>query len=328
MNALEELYNEIRAYKRSRIIATAIHLGILSALKSQEKAVSLDLLSSELSLARDWLSAVLTILSQYGLVTSNYGLYSLTESGMTAESDRTLKAFAGYHFHCFESWMHLPEAMKSGKSINFHRQKIKDKDFCKSYLMSMKAISEPYLDFLEHECGSYLKGQILDIGAGPSCFCRRLARQDKNINIIALDYDEIVLSAREIFGETENFRWTAGDFLKWETSSEFDAAYCGHLLEYSSKQKLPVWLRKIRSFIKNGGYLVIVIFLRDDDNGAPEGIDLFEISTGLNGTNLGYIMTRKEIMTSLQMSGFKDITIKTLPEGPSYSEYLVMCQAD
>jgi cyclopropane fatty-acyl-phospholipid synthase-like methyltransferase len=326
MSGIDHLYDEIRAYKRSRIMATAIHLGILSALK-RHGPVSLAKLSADLSLVPDWLTAILRILCRQGFVTVKGQSYSLTEVGHEAESDSTLRAFSGYHFHCFDSWMCLPQAMFSKKGNNFHRQRIRDKDFCRAYLMSMAAIAESHAEFVEQECGSLLKGAILDIGAGPSYLCRRLAHSDASVTITALDFEEIVLSAKELYGEPENLQWIAGDFFHWEASGQFDAAHLGHVLEYCPKDELAIWLRRIRSFIKDEGYLILVVFLRDENSEAAEDLDLFEISTGLNGANLGHISTTTQITDELQHAGFRNIEVKMIPEGPSYSEYLVTCQA-
>ena len=328
MSSIEKMYDEIRAYKQSRTITTAIHLGILTTLRRLGPTASLYDLSAELSFAQNWLAAVLRVLMQYGLVNEEEHSYSLTKVGFQAENDQALKVFAGYHFHCFNSWAHLPKAIRSGKGNSFHRQRIKDKDFCRSYLMSMAEIAKSHIACLEQECGDYFLGEILDIGAGPSSFCRYLVQKDRDIKVTALDLPEIVLSAKELFREFTNFEWMPGDFLSWTTSKKFDVVYCGHFLEYCPKEDHRLWLQKIRSLIRGGRYLILVLFLREGNAAETEDLDLFEISTGLNGDNLGYIMNKSEITTALQESGFTKIKIKRLPEGPSYSEYLVTCQTD
>ena len=191
----------------------------------------------------------------------------------------------------------------------------------------MRYIAESHIKFLGQECGSFLTGEVLDIGAGPSSLCRCLVKKDAGVRVTALDFHELVLMAQEIYEIPANFKWVAGDFLDWEPPTLFDAAYCGHLLEYCPRDDLPRWLRKIRYFIKDDGHLALIVFLRVDDRDASDDLEVFEISTGLNGADLGHILNRVEIADVLRHTGFTNIKIKTVPNGPSYSEYLVTCQA-
>jgi len=143
---------------------------------------------------------------------------------------------------------------------------------------------------------------------------------------MAIDFPELVSTARDLFESPANFEWVAQDFLVWETPPHVDAIYCGHIIEYCPRADLSRWLRIIRSFLRESGYLVLVSFLRDEDSSCVEDLDLFEISTGLNGSQLGYLPKTTEITNALTASGFQNVEIRAVPNGPSYSEFLVIGQ--
>lgn len=328
MSYLKEVYGAERAYKRSRVVTTAIHLGILTAIKKSDQGLSLDDLQEVLGFSPLWLRSVVNVLLFEGLIYREDGQYHLSCIGEEAESDPALRAFSGYHFHCFESWLHLPHALRTGEAGNFHRRRMGDVDFCRAYLESMNAIAQTHMQFLKTACTSYLRSSVLDVGAGPSSLCRELASVDSGLRVTAVDYPEIVSLAREIYTAPPNFQWLSGDFLALDVEKPFDAVYCGHVIEYCPETDLASWLGRIRSFLREGGHLVLLLFMRPEIGDESEDLDLFELSTGLNGPQLGHIVRKPEITDALAISGYRDINVTPIPQGPTYTEFVITCVSD
>ena len=319
-----QLYEEIRSYKKSRTITTALHFGVLSAIGNSD--ISFDELCCKLAVADKWLQMIFNVLISVGIIEESRGRYSLTNFGIEVDQSLALRSFANYHYYCFDSWQKLPERLVSGESGNFHFHIRADKDFCHAYLMSMDQISVSNMPFIEKECEGYLNGSVFDVGAGPASFCRHLANQNSKMNVTAIDYPEIVARARELFMSPDNFEWVGVDFLDWTPLHTANTVFCSHLLEYCSKNMRLLWLSKLNSFLKKKGYLILVLFLRESISQDNTDLDLFEMSTGLNGTQLGYLQTSEEIQKILTDSGFKIIKLKPIPRGPSYPEFLIVCQ--
>ena len=328
MSYLQKIYTAERAYKRSRVITTAIHLGILTALKGSNQGLSLDDLQKVLGFSPPWLRSVINVLLFEGLIHREHGIYYLSCIGEEAESDPALRAFSGYHFHCFESWLHLPNALRTGEAGNFHRRRLGNVDFCRAYLESMDAIAQTHMQFLKTACTPYLRSCVLDVGAGPSSLCRELASLDSGMSVTAVDYPEIVSLARETYTAPPNFQWLPGDFLALDAKKPFDAVYCGHVIEYCPETDLASWLGRIRTFLREGGHLVLLLFMQPEIGDESEDLDLFELSTGLNGPQLGHIARKSEIMDALALSGYRDLNVTPIPQGPTYTEYLITCASD
>ena len=326
MKTVDDIINELRAYKRSRIITTAIHLGVLDALGDEKQPKTTEAIVKLLSIAPNWLTTILNVLCDCDLVALHNDAYHLTQLGLDANQNVALRAFAGYHFHCYEAWAGLPEAMSSGEGMDFHRQRIQNQEFCRAYLYSMAAIADAKLDFIRMECDPYLYGNILDIGAGPASLCRALAAADSTRFVTALDYEEIATQARCLYGESDNFRWLSGDFLTIPRDQQFDSIYCGHLFEYCPKNELQHWLLKIQQLLKPGGHFVLLAFLRESGQPDMQHLNIFEVSTGLHGPRLGTLCSLEEMKHCLAESGFMVVLNKTAPRGPSYPEHLIISQ--
>ena len=323
MNNMSRLYSELRHYKRSRALSVAIRRGVLKAMSTNP--ASLAELSSRTGIAEAWPRPLLGVLQDLELISLDESEFCLTQEGAQADADPTLTAFAGYHFNCFDAWRMLPDHIEGISGGGFHRARIEDPDFCRAYLESMDCIAGANIEFLRRECNDALRGAVLDIGAGPATLCRSLA-EDNSIFLAALDLPLMVHMARRLYGESDHIRWIEADFTKWLADRRYDAAFCSHFLEYCPRPQLPRWLDRIKNCIKPDGNLVLVSFLRSNDGSIEPELDMFELSAGLNGEMPGHLCTVKELAGALQKAGFKVMDIGQIPEGPSYSEFLVRCK--
>ena len=321
MNQICSLFDELRAYKRSRALTVAITGGILDAIG--DGGETFDKVAANCDMSEDWACSLLGVLADLELVECVKDKWRLTPAGRDAAIDEALRSFANYHLHCYEAWRDLPE--RTGGVLpdtGFHQRSIGNPVFASAYLQSMEAIAQRSLSFLQKEC--HLDGNIVDVGAGPSTFCRFLATSSK-YSITGLDLSPLVEMAKQLFKYPDTFEWVATDFRDYVSENRFDGLFCSHLLEYASLAELPGWLARLRGFLRPSGTAAFLVFLRESQEDRVIDLDLFELSTGLNGERLGHICTLDEFRAVLQDAGAKNIMLKALPEGPSYSEYLVTC---
>jgi len=323
MSGLTVLYDELRAYKRSRVLAFAVRSGILRSLELEPQTSTS--VANRVGYEGTWIQPVLNLLVELQLAECDNDQYRLTADGATAKCDTTLDAFAGYHLHCFEAWLALPDVVSMKTGGGFHRQRIQNSYFCRSYLKSMDVIAQSNLDFLKGECREHLLGRVLDLGAGPATLCRGLA-EDGQLDVTAVDLTSVVETARSLYGETEYFHWVPGDFPAWTPESPFDAVFCSHLLEYCSADRLDTWLKRVCEYLQPGGKAVFVTFLRSDDGQLQVELDMFELSTGVNGDSLGRCHTEQELSDALHRAGFVETRSRPFPTGPSYNEHLIVCE--
>ena len=314
------LFDELRAYKRSRALAVAFSTGLVDAVGGGQTPGAI---AATCGMTEDWASSLLAVLADLEMVERVGDTWKQTSKGRDAAADEALRAFAGYHLHCYEAWQSLPDRCRgSVTGPGFHRRAAQSPEFVRSYLLSMDAIARYSLPFLKKQCR--LSGTVLDVGAGPSTFCRYLANGG-SCQVTALDLPLIVEEARGLFGCPADVRWVASDFREYVPTQRFDALFCSHLLEYASAAELPRWLTRMGGFLRPGGTGAFLTFLRGTESERIEHLDLFELSTGVNGERLGHVCTPDELRGALRIAGASEIVCRPLPEGPSYSEYLVTC---
>jgi len=318
--AYQSLFDELRAYKHSRALAVAFSTGLVDAIG--DRATTSDV-AARCSMREDWTCSLLSVLADAEVVEKIEDTWRLTNKGKDAVANEALRAFAGYHFHCYEAWLDL-SGRCSGR-INgpgFHRRASRNAEFVRSYLSSMEAIARRNLPFLKERF--HPNGTVIDVGAGPSTFCRHLVAEQR-CRVTALDLPPITKEAQRLFGCPASFEWVAADFREYVPKQKYDALFCSHLLEYASKLELPAWLLRMAGFIRSGGIGAFLTFLRAPDSEQIAQLDLFELSTGVNGDILGHVCTRDELQEALRIAGASRITCKPLPKGASYPEYLVTC---
>ncbi|MBL8827110.1 MAG: methyltransferase domain-containing protein [Planctomycetaceae bacterium] len=313
------LLDELRAYKRSRALAVAFKLGVLEL--ARQRPARIEELAIECNVDAEWACSLLAILGDLDLVRYDGEQYELTPAGLLACDDEVSIAFAAYHFYCYEAWVELPERVRSsGAATGFHERKIIDPAFAEAYLRAMDVIAKRNTAFLGDRCS--LRRRILDVGAGPSTFCRHLATNDAGITVTALDLPPIVSAAQRMFAYPSNYIWVASDYLSYCPDARFDAIFCSHVLEYCPQKLLVNWIGKCRQLLQPGGVAAFVVFLKEEGKNHNE-LNLFELSTGVNGTQLGHVCTVEEFRLVLSESGATRIECVPLPAGASYSEYLV-----
>jgi ubiquinone/menaquinone biosynthesis C-methylase UbiE len=325
MLKIETLYDELRSYKLARVLSMAIKLGLLHSLV--QKSMTIEMLAEEKKLSSNTIKIFLNVLRNFDLVSYSLQFYTLTETGHQAAHDVALHSFAGYHEHCFSAWELLPEfcsdAKKSG--MGFHRKQIKNQSFCEAYLKSMDAIAKKQLNAIESICEPLITGNLLDIGAGPSVFGRFLAEK-MLCNVTAIDFPEVIDTAKKLYGAPAGFDWLGMDFMQYFPKQLFNIAYCSHVLEYLSGEQLDKWLEHVRNVLVPNGKVIFVCFLRDENPDSLQlELDMFELSTCLNGSSIGQVVSESQIKKILKKSGYEDIIITALPSGPSYGEYLITC---
>ncbi len=322
MTDLAPVFKQLRAYKQSRLLAVALHQGVLQ--KFSAEGLSVEKIARSAGWDVKWLRPILGVLVDQGLLSQSAGLYKLTDLGHAVNVDNALNAFAGYHSHCYSAWSSLPDSLESGAGNGYHAKAERDPDFCNSYLKSLDEIAQHNLDFLQSYCQPLLSGSLLDVGCGPATLLRSLTQNDTMMCADALDLPPINAAAESLYGHVAGLRWLAGDLWTWQPEKAYDALLCSHLLEYAGEEKIVPMLERLKGFVSPGGTMLLTVFVRSDE--VDPDLDLFEISTGLNGEQMGHVPSIQEFQEVLKQTQLELIECKHLPQGPSYREAIFYCQ--
>lgn len=322
MADLTPVFKQLRAYKQSRLLAVALHQGVLLNFANGDLSVQEVAQSSGLDVV--WLKPVLGVLVDHDLLSFDSDRYSLTDLGRAVNADNALNAFAGYHFHCYSAWASLPDSLEFGSGCSYHSTAERDPDFCDSYIKSLDEIAQHNLGYLLDYCQPHLKGHVLDVGCGPATLTRSLLAQNPQVKADALDLPPISIAAEKCYGQNSELNWMPGDLWTWQPDLAYNSLFCSHLIEYAGEQKILPLLQRLKGFVEPGGTMLFVLFVRTEQS--DPDLDLFEISTGLNGEQMGHVPTVREFTDVLKEAQIELIECKQLPQGPSYREALFHCQ--
>lgn len=317
-SAISYLISELRAYKRAHTLASAVSSGILDVIQSGNDKISK--ISNATGIDQRYCFDYLEILRYYKLINIDDDCYIVTEIGKAAAMNDEFRAFSVYHLKEFEAWTQLNENAKLGAvGGKFHAKEMTDGEFTTAYMNMMNLIAEKNTEYIYEKIKHLLKGNIIDVGAGPATFCRYAAKRAP-INVTLVDYHEIVKKNKEMFSYPVEFTWVETDFRSYKPNKLYDCSFCSHIMEY-----YPDDFSTVRNMVKSDGFSIFVLFLRQENTCDPDSA-LYEISTGLNGVSIGHIFTIKEISDKLSKYGGRNIEILPLPGDVSYKEYLVLCE--
>ena len=96
---------------------------------------------------------------------------------------------------------------------------------------------------------------ILDIGAGGLEATEQFIQNDKIVDIC--DFDDSAYYKNTTVDKTKINDRYIGDFFEIEFNKSYDAIWCAHVLEHVLNPN--IFLKKIHSLIKEGGFLCIVV---------------------------------------------------------------------
>jgi len=102
-----------------------------------------------------------------------------------------------------------------------------------------------YNDWLLGQISNYLRGDILEVGAGIGNFTSKLARYGK---VTAIDYDQNYKNAN--FGDIEKGKYFFG-------SKSFDTVVCMNVLEHIKNDRSA--LKNMYSLLKVNGKLILLV---------------------------------------------------------------------
>lgn len=102
-----------------------------------------------------------------------------------------------------------------------------------------------YNNWLLRQIGKYLKGDILEVGAGIGNFTSKLSKYGK---VTAIDYDQSYKNAN--YGDIEKGKYFFGD-------KKFDSIVCMNVLEHIKDDKKA--LGNMFSLLKKNGRLILLV---------------------------------------------------------------------
>ena len=302
--ALRKLY---LGFVSARVILTANNLGIFDKLKTSSSAkniavnLKIDLRAAEI---------LLDALTGIGLVRkSRDGRYRNAPVSNRYLVKGTRLYQGDIIRHASTMWQNfsaLDEVVTKGRPARrgFDHE---------SFIMGMHNLTVLRTESLIKAVG--LKGvkTMLDLGGGPGT--NAIVMTKKGVKATIFDLPETIEIAKKVAARegARGIRFIAGDFHVDSIGSGYDLILVSQIFHALSGEENISLLRKCKKAINPGGRVVVQEFPINDMRTAPPHSALFSVNM-LVGTEKGRCYSPKEMKLWLAETGFKNITIKNLPE--------------
>lgn len=304
LTVLRKLY---LGFISSRVILTANNLGIFDNLRKLSSAKEI---SRKLKINQRATEILLDAITGIGLATKNRdGRYK-----NTLVSNRYLvkgsSLFQGDIIkHASLMWQNfsaLDEVVRTGRPAR------RGYDH-ESFIMGMHNLTLLRTESLIKAIG--LKGvkTMLDLGGGPGT--NAIAMAKKGVKAAIFDLPETIAIARRVAGRggAKGITFITGDFHTDRIGSGYDLILLSQIFHAFSAEDNMALLRKCRTAVNPGGRVAVQEFPINESLTAPPHSALFSVNM-LVGTEKGRCYSPKEMKSWLEETGFKNITIKNLPE--------------
>src|SRR6266550_1232820 len=159
------------------------------------------------------------------------------------------------------------------------------------------------------------KLKILDIAAGHGLFGIAFAANNKQAEVVALDWPKVLEVAKENaarFGVSDRYSTIAGSAFDVEYGSGYDLVLLTNFLHHFDPPTCETLLRKVHASLGEGGRAVTLEFVPNEDRISPPDAAAFSVMM-LGSTPSGDAYTFSELQRMFANAGFARTELHQLP---------------
>lgn len=312
----DRIWETARAFMASRVILTAVELGVFGALAGGPRTsrdVATDLGTDPRATDR-----LLNALVTQGLLRKEDSLFRASE----AAEECLVPGRPGYAadglmhtVHLWHTWTNLTEAVRNGKSLK--REEATSARRADAFIAAMhhNAMSRAPLVVGAVDLTSVKR--LLDIGGGSADYAMAFSRAKGDLTATVFDLPDICPITQSYIdkaGMADRVDTCGGNYLLDEFPEGYDIALLSAVIHSNSPDETRVIFGKTFRALNPGGRIVVADWFMDDDRVNPPGGAMFALNM-LVGTESGDTYTQSETTEWLREAGFSGIRRVDLPGG-------------
>ncbi len=318
-------FESANAYQRTAALKAAIDLGLFTAIGADGAT------ASELAAKCGAAERGVRILSDYltvaGFLTKVDGRYGLTpDSAMFL--DQNSRAYIGGALQFLNSptimgaFQNLTEAVRRGGTALPGEGTVSEAnpvwvDFARAMMPLMMMPAQ--LMAQRVQCDPSKKTKVLDIAAGHGIFGITLAQQNPNVEVVALDWPNVLQVATENaqrMGVADRHSTLPGSAFDVEFGTDYDIVLLTNFFHHFDMPTCEALMRKVHAALAEGGRAVTLEFVVNEDRVSPRETAPFSLVM-LAGTPSGDAYTFAEYQRMFQNAGFSRSELHPLPPSPN-----------
>lgn len=314
---VERIWEIARGFQPSRVLLSAVELGIFEALGDGEQTSAE--VASKIGADARATDRLMDALVALGLLTNEGQQFANSpdtrEFLVTGKPDYAGGAL-GHVINLWQTWSTLTDAVRAGTSVVERRAEGRP-DQAKSFMAAMHLFAGNGAPQILAEIDLTSVKRVLDIGGGSGAYSIAFCRAMPDLESVVFDLPDIVPITREYAsqaGFADRISTVIGDFNERELPTGFDLVYMSQILHSNSREQNAELIKKAYRSLNSGGQVVIQEFVVNEDRVSPPGPVLFALNM-LVGTQAGDTFTENEIRAWLADADFADIRRVDPPTG-------------
>lgn len=298
------------SFRQSKILLTAIELGIFSLLGSRE--LTAKDVSFELGTDSDTTERLLNALTALEFTTKYRHHYKNTPDSMRY-LDKSSPDYVGSMLHMnlnWESWGKLTDVVRTGMPIYNNLYEERSEEFVEAYIDS---VHRSYI----HEAEGVSKAitlsnvhKMMDLGCGSGMYSIEFMKRNPNMEVLLMDYPKVIPLTEKYIEQaklsTSNYRFQSG-IIKDETFEDnLDLIYASFVFEeFNIWENIEIMRRCFDSLNRNGRLIIHENFINNDRT-SPVNSVIYSLNLKLH-TAKGNSFSENDYWIMLKEAGFQQV---------------------
>jgi len=309
---VEDFRETVIAFQKSRIILTAMELGIFTVIgngRKTSKEVAQKLGTNERATER-----LMNALCVLNLLDKKYGEFSNTPFSLKYLVEGGIDYLAGlkHTAHLWHTWSNLTEAVRKGRAVGIPAIQQRGSEWLKAFIAAMhdraKNIAAHVVSLID------LKNvkTVLDVGGGSGAYAMAFVKANPKIKAAIFDLPEVIPITRNYInkeGLSSKIQLISGDYNKDNLPKGFDLIFLSSIIHSNSPEVNQKLINKCVSCLNLNGQLVIQDFIVDESRISPPQAVIFALNM-LVATEAGDTYTEAEVKNWIKKAGISNILRK------------------
>ncbi|HEX9003411.1 MAG TPA: class I SAM-dependent methyltransferase [Blastocatellia bacterium] len=320
----ERFFSTVNAYQATAAIKAAVELDLFTAIaEGNATATAIAERCQATERGARILSDFLVVM---GFLTKQDGQYGLTPDSAVFLDKRSPAYLGGALEFLLDPMMlagqnDLAGAVRKGGTTISEEGSVSPENpvwvkFARAMMPLMMPAAQGMARLVQVDPGRKVK--LLDIAAGHGIFGISFAQSHPNIEVTALDWASVLEVAKENaqkFGVADRYHWLPGSAFEVEFGTDYDIVLLTNFLHHFDAATNETLLKKIHAALADGGQVVTLEFIPNDDRVSPPMHAGFAL-TMLASTAAGDAYTFAELQRMFSNAGFAGSELHELP--PSF----------
>jgi (2Fe-2S) ferredoxin/SAM-dependent methyltransferase/DNA-binding CsgD family transcriptional regulator len=302
-----EFQQQVRAFRESRVVLTAIELDVFSHTGDGRTA---DQIADKIGCDPRATEMLLNALTSLGLLEKKTGGFRngpLAARYLAAGGKDDSRLGLMHTVHLWDRWTTLTECVRKGTSVTYKPMADRDDDRRRAFIGAMHKNASSRAAQVVAAVGVGGVRRLLDIGGGSGAYSIAFAQADPDLQATIFDLPPVLPLTEKYTAEaglTGRIRFQAGDMNEDEFGNGYDLVLLCAICHMNSPEQNRSLFKKCLSALAPGGRLVIQDFILEPDKTAPRSGALFALNM-LVATRVGSSYSRDEYMDWLTGAGFQ-----------------------